>query len=151
MRSVYAIETPVGKMHAVEEDGRVVELLLPNAAPPATQGVPQTNLTRELAEYFAGSRKTFTVPLSYRCAAFMQKALEAALAIPYGQTVTYAALAALAGSPAASRAAGQAMARNPLPILIPCHRVLYSHGKKQNYGGGPEMKEFLLNLEKRNS
>lgn len=151
MKSVYRIGSPVGDLYAVEEDGKVLELLLPNAAPPALQGKPQTNLAAELDEYFAGKRKTFTVPLSYSAAAFMQKALDAACGIPYGHTVTYAGLAALAGRPGASRAAGQAMARNPLPILIPCHRVLYSHGKKQNYGGGPEMKEFLLDLEKRNS
>jgi methylated-DNA-[protein]-cysteine S-methyltransferase len=149
MKSVYAINTPIGVLHAIEEDGKVMRLL-PGLAAPALQGEPQTDLAQQLREYFDGNRKVFSVPISLVAPAFHQSALQAALAIPYGTTVTYAGLAAAAGNPRASRAAGQAMATNPLPILIPCHRVLYSHGKKQSYLGGPEMKEFLLDLEKRN-
>jgi methylated-DNA-[protein]-cysteine S-methyltransferase len=150
MKSVYAIESPLGILYAEEEGGRVTALHLPGLPHPAPAGNPQTNLAAELGEYFAGKRKAFDVPISQGGPAFFQKALDAARAIPYGATVTYAELAASAGNPAAVRAAGQAMARNPLPILIPCHRVLYSHGKRQQYAGGPKMKQFLLDLENRN-
>lgn len=149
MRTVYAIDTPLGRMHAEEEEGRVVALHLPGLPAPAPQGEPQTELKRELEEYFEGKRKAFDVPFSFEAPPFLQKVLKAAQEIPYGSTATYAELAAKAGSPKASRAAGRAMATNPLPILIPCHRAVYTHGKKQQYAGGPEMKDYLLELEKR--
>lgn len=148
MRSVYAIETLLGVMHAIEEDGKVVRLLLPGITAPPTEGRPQTGLKNELNEYLAGRRKTFSVPFTADGPAFHKAAWDAALAIPYGSTVTYHKLAADAGHPLAARAAGQAMAKNPLPILLPCHRVVYAHGKKQSYLGGAEMKEFLLGLER---
>lgn len=149
MKSVYAIETPIGIMTAEEEDGRVTALHLPSLPHPPHEGAPQTDLARELQEYFSGNRKVFEVPFSIGGETFMHKALKAALAVPYGSKTTYTALAAAAGNPKAVRAAGQAMARNPLPILVPCHRVLYSSGKKQQYAGGPEMKVFLLELERK--
>lgn len=150
MKSIYVIETPLGTMHAIEEDGKVVRLLLPGFPPPALTGKPQTNLAAELNEFFSGTRKVFTVPMAAEGPAFHKAAWAAALSIPYGTTVTYAELAASSGHPGAARAAGQAMAKNPLPLLIPCHRVVYSQGKKQSYLGGAEMKEFLLGLEKDN-
>ncbi len=149
MKSIYSIHTPLGMLHAEEEDGRVTAVHLPGLPHPAPEGKPQTDLARELDEYFAGKRKHFDVPLGFDGAPFQMKALLAARTVPYGGTTTYAALAAAAGNPRAARAAGRAMATNPLPILIPCHRVLYSNGKKQQYAGGPEMKDFLLALEQR--
>jgi methylated-DNA-[protein]-cysteine S-methyltransferase len=151
MKPVYAIPTPLGTMHAIEENGKVIRLLLPGFAAPALEGSPQTNLAQELTEYFEGKRNTFSVPISVEGTVFFQRLWQAALAIPYGRTITYGELASAAGRPEASRAAGQAMASNPLPILIPCHRVVYSHGKTQSYLGGAEMKEFLLSLEKGNA
>jgi methylated-DNA-[protein]-cysteine S-methyltransferase len=151
MKSAYAIETPLGTMHAVEESGRVVRLLLPGEPPPAPEGIPQTELARELAEYFAGKRKAFGVPVAHSGPSFFQAVRDAALAIPYGRTVSYAQLAVMAGRPKAFRAVGQALAANPLPILIPCHRVVYSIWKKHSYRGGAEMKAFLLDLEKNNA
>jgi O-6-methylguanine DNA methyltransferase len=149
MKSVYPIETPVGRMHAVEEDGKVVRLLLPGFAPPALVGSPQTNLARELEEYFEGKRKAFSVAYVVEGSAFFERLWKAALAVPYGKTATYAELASAAGNPKAARAAGGAMAANPLPILIPCHRIVYSHGKRQQYQGGEAMKEYLLEIERR--
>jgi methylated-DNA-[protein]-cysteine S-methyltransferase len=151
MKSVYAIETPIGTLHAAEENGRVVRLYLPNATAPAPEGSPQTALARELAEYFAGERKNFSVPVSPEGPEFHRHVWRALLEVPYGRTTTYAGLAAAAGNSKAARAAGRAMAENPLPIIIPCHRAVYAHGKKQRYGGGAEMKEYLLDLESRNA
>lgn len=103
---------------------------------------------RELDEYFAGARRSFAVDLDWRLTTgFRRGVLEATAAIPYGETGTYTSVATEAGSPAAVRAAGTALATNPIPILIPCHRVLRSDGAIGNYRGGREAKVTLLELE----
>ena len=103
---------------------------------------------RQLEEYFTGRRTAFDVPLDRRLATgFRAKALGAIAAIPYGHTGTYGSIAAAAGSPRAVRAAGTACATNPLPLLIPCHRVVRSDGSMGRYGGGVEAKRLLLEHE----
>ncbi len=103
---------------------------------------------RELDEYFAGRRRSFEVPLDMRLArGFRRTVLESMSQIDYGSTVSYAALAAAAGSPRAVRAVGSACATNPLPVVLPCHRVLRSDGSLGGYGGGLEAKRALLDLE----
>jgi methylated-DNA-[protein]-cysteine S-methyltransferase len=105
-------------------------------------------VARQLDEYFGGSRRTFDVPLDLRLArGFRLAALERLREVAYGSTVTYAALAAAAGRPAAVRATGTACATNPLPLLVPCHRVVRSDGSVGAYLGGPEAKVRLLALE----
>ncbi|MCB0865607.1 MAG: methylated-DNA--[protein]-cysteine S-methyltransferase [Solirubrobacterales bacterium] len=102
----------------------------------------------QLDEYFAGNRRHFGVDLDWRLTnGFRRGVLEATAAIPYGETGTYTSVATAAGSPAAVRAAGTALATNPIPILIPCHRVLRSDGEIGNYRGGREAKVTLLELE----
>ncbi|HUZ83995.1 MAG TPA: methylated-DNA--[protein]-cysteine S-methyltransferase [Gaiellales bacterium] len=104
---------------------------------------------RELDEYFGGHRRGFDLKLDWTLSSgFLRRAREAALGIPYGEVRTYAELAAAAGSPRAVRAAGNAMARNPLPIVVPCHRVLRTGGGLGGYGGGLELKRRLLDLER---
>ncbi len=101
----------------------------------------------ELREYLAGKRTTFRTPLDFRCATpFRRRVLEALLDVPFGTTVTYGELAREVGSPS-PRAVGQAVGWNPLPILVPCHRVLASGGELGGYSGGLERKRFLLALE----
>lgn len=103
---------------------------------------------RELDEYFAGRLKRFSVPLDWRLIhGFQEKVLRATYAIPYGETLTYGEVAAEAGNPRAVRAAGTALGRNPIPLIVPCHRVTRSGGDPGNYRGGPEMKRGLLRLE----
>jgi methylated-DNA-[protein]-cysteine S-methyltransferase len=104
---------------------------------------------RELDEYFAGRRKRFELSLDWRLvpAPFMKKVLKETARVPYGSTTTYGEVAREIGSPRAHRAAGSALGRNPIPIVVPCHRVLRSGGVIGNYGGGPEMKRYLLELE----
>jgi methylated-DNA-[protein]-cysteine S-methyltransferase len=104
---------------------------------------------RELDEYFAGRRKRFEMSLDWRLvpAPFMKKVLRATAKVGYGETTTYSDVAAEAGSPRAHRAAGNALGSNPIPIVVPCHRVLRRGGEVGNYGGGPKMKRFLLELE----
>ena len=104
---------------------------------------------RELDEYFSGRREEFDTPIDWRLSSgFLLRARAAAMAIPYGQVRTYAQLAAAAGNPLAVRAAGNAMARNPIPIVVPCHRVLRTGGGLGGYGGGLEVKRRLLDLER---
>jgi methylated-DNA-[protein]-cysteine S-methyltransferase len=103
---------------------------------------------RQLDEYFEGRLKKFTVPLDWQLIhGFQEKVLRTTYAIPYGKTLTYGEVAAEAGNPRAFRAAGTALGRNPIPLIVPCHRVTRSGGVPGNYGGGPEMKKALLELE----
>ncbi len=103
---------------------------------------------RELADYFAGRRRDFDLSLDRRLMSeFMRRVLSATAAIPYGSVSTYGAVALAAGSPRGSRAAGNALGSNPMPIVIPCHRVLHADGGIGGYTGGLERKRTLLTLE----
>ncbi|WP_320672709.1 methylated-DNA--[protein]-cysteine S-methyltransferase [Patulibacter defluvii] len=114
-------------------------------------GNPRLTAARhELDEYFAGRRRTFDVALDWRLTrAFRRQVLEATARIPYGATSSYRAVATAAGSPNAVRAAGTALATNPLPLLVPCHRVLRTDGALGQYRGGAAAKQQLLDLEGR--
>jgi len=101
----------------------------------------------ELAEYFSGVRREFSVPLSPRGTLFQQSVWAELRAIPYGRTAAYADIAARLGNPNACRAVGNANNRNPLPIFIPCHRVVGKNGSLTGYAGGLTAKQFLLELE----
>jgi methylated-DNA-[protein]-cysteine S-methyltransferase len=101
----------------------------------------------QLSEYFHGSRRDFSCPLDLQGTAFQQACWQALCEIPYGSTCTYGELARSVGRPTAFRAVGQANHRNPVAIIVPCHRVVGSDGKLTGYGGGLEIKEKLLRLE----
>jgi methylated-DNA-[protein]-cysteine S-methyltransferase len=138
----------VGFLHTGSEDAMLDELseqLSPRIlhAPVRLDGA-----RRQLDEYFAGRRRRFDLKTDRALIRGFARAVLAKTArIPYGSFLTYAEVAAEAGSPRAHRAAGSALARNPIPIVIPCHRVLRSGGVVGNYGGGPEMKAQLLRME----
>jgi methylated-DNA-[protein]-cysteine S-methyltransferase len=103
---------------------------------------------RELEEYFGGRRRRFELPIDWRLASpFARRVLSFTAAIPYGRVSSYAEVAAAAGSPRGSRAAGNALGANPLPIVVPCHRVLRTGGGLGGYTGGLERKRWLLGLE----
>jgi methylated-DNA-[protein]-cysteine S-methyltransferase len=109
-----------------------------------------TQARRELDEYFEHRRTCFDVPLDWQLTTgFRRRVLDAATEIRYGQTASYADVAARAGSPRAVRAAGSSLANNPLPIVVPCHRVIRSSGDLGAYRGGPEAKARLISLESR--
>ena len=101
----------------------------------------------ELAAYFAGARRVFTVPLDPAGTPFQRRVWEALRSIPYGKTASYGAIAAQIGNPRAARAVGMANHCNPIPILIPCHRVVGAGGELTGYAGGLEIKRRLLELE----
>jgi methylated-DNA-[protein]-cysteine S-methyltransferase len=110
---------------------------------------PLTRAREQLDEYFAGRRRAFALPLDWRLArGFRREVLRATAAIPYGRTASYREVASRAGSPGAVRAAGTALATNPLPLVVPCHRVLRSDGALGQYRGGVEAKGRLLELER---
>ena len=104
---------------------------------------------RELEEYFEGRRARFELPLDWRLShpGFYRRVLRATARVPFGDVITYAEAAQRAGNPRAFRAAGTALGTNPIPIVVPCHRVIRAGGEIGNYGGGPQMKRFLLKLE----
>ncbi|WP_119717576.1 methylated-DNA--[protein]-cysteine S-methyltransferase [Cognatilysobacter tabacisoli] len=101
----------------------------------------------QLGEYFAGTRRTFDLPLAPRGTAFQRSVWSALAGIPYGATVSYQDLATRLGAPTATRAVGAANGRNPLPIVLPCHRVIGANGALTGFGGGLPTKAFLLRLE----
>ena len=142
-------DTPVGPMVLEEEGGGLTALYLPNS-PMSPVGEETPLLARgkeELLAYLAGERRDFDLPLAPQGTPFQRKVWSALADIPYGQTITYGELARRVGCPKGSRAVGQANHRNPLPILLPCHRVVGANGTLTGYGGGLELKEWLLRLE----
>ena len=102
---------------------------------------------KQLDEYFAGKRHTFDLPLSPAGTEFQVKVWTTLASIPYGETISYAQLATRIGKPSAMRAVGAANGRNPLPIVLPCHRVIGADGALTGFGGGLPTKQFLLKLE----
>jgi methylated-DNA-[protein]-cysteine S-methyltransferase len=144
---VHSVETPIGTLllasdehglRSVEFDGR------PDARP--TDAL-LLEAAAQLRAYFAGELERFELPLSPGGTVFQRGVWSAVAAIPYGGTTTYAALAAGLGRPRACRAVGAANGRNPLPIVVPCHRVVGAAGALTGYGGGLERKRALLDLE----
>ncbi|MEC9240570.1 MAG: methylated-DNA--[protein]-cysteine S-methyltransferase [Pseudomonadota bacterium] len=108
---------------------------------------PFKKTARQLNEYFAGERREFELELAPEGTKFQVEVLEALRGIPYGETRTYRDIAVAVGRPKAVRAVGNANGRNPLPIVIPCHRVIGSDGSLTGFGGGIEAKRYLLDLE----
>jgi methylated-DNA-[protein]-cysteine S-methyltransferase len=133
-----------------EDEDTVLEELARRISPRVV-GAPRDTLTRahrQLEEYFEGRRRGFDVPLDWSLTGgFRREVLRATVRIPYGRTASYRDVARAAGSPAAVRSAGTALATNPLPILVPCHRVVRSGGGLGAYRGGAEAKARLLELE----
>ncbi len=151
MQLIHAVmPSPLGNISLSEADGALVRLAFTSDSPclsPETALLRQT--VRELTEYFQGSRRAFTLPLNPQGTAFQREIWRALSLIPYGETISYARLAASAGHPGAFRAAGQAVGKNPLLILIPCHRVIPQNGGIGGFAGGTDKKRFLLALENR--
>ena len=142
------IETPIGPLTAVlDKEGSLTQLSfrpVPEAAGPS-----DTRVAEQLAEYFAGKRRTFDLPLALRGTEFQVAVWNELLCVGYGETITYAQLAIRIGRPAAVRAVGAANGANPIPVIVPCHRVIGTNGTLTGYGGGIERKQWLLAHEGR--
>ncbi len=149
-RSAVFVQTPLGTLTLVEENGALKELRFAQWMQPGEQPAKTPLLQKaeeELLEYFAGQRTAFTVPMAPEGTPFQQAVWEALLLIPYGQTRTYGEIAKQVGNPKAARAVGMANHQNPLPIFYPCHRVIGAGSQLTGYGGGLSVKAFLLSLE----
>lgn len=135
--------------YAREDHDAVLQQLADKVSPRILRAPARLDAAaRQLGEYFTGARRTFDLPLDWRLAAgFRGTVLQHLPEIRYGQTASYATVAALAGSPKAVRAVGTACAKNPLPVVVPCHRVVRSDGAMGGYLGGAEAKRLLLDLE----
>jgi methylated-DNA-[protein]-cysteine S-methyltransferase len=158
MSLVYkTMQSPVGELKLVASDEGLVAILWENDRPNRVRlGELVENkkhpvlleTERQLREYFAGKRKKFSVALDMRGTRFQKDVWEALLAIPFGETRSYGQLAKQLGNPRATRAVGAANGRNPVSIIVPCHRVIGSSGKLTGFAGGLETKAQLLGLEK---
>jgi methylated-DNA-[protein]-cysteine S-methyltransferase len=162
------VDSPYGELLVARTDRGVVRLALPThrgnqrsrdeileelatVVSPRVLETPKRldEERRQLEDYFEGRRQEFDVPVDWSLTSpgFRSRALHAVARIPYGKTRSYAEVAKSAGNPRAFRAAGTACGSNPVPLIVPCHRVVQSGGGIGNYGGGPEMKRGLLGLE----
>ena len=149
--------SPIGTFEIVTCDGALVSI----AAVSQMGGPKQVNLNlspdrltdevkRQLDMYFEGKLKDFDLPIKFNGKGFCLKVWENIRRIPYGKTITYGSLAFMSGSPKAYRSAGSCTGKNPIPIVVPCHRVVAKNGQGR-FGLGPKAKKFLLDLERKNS
>jgi methylated-DNA-[protein]-cysteine S-methyltransferase len=153
------VDSPVGKLKLVASTKGLVAILWEHDSPrrvrlaePAQQDHHPLLIetARQLKEYFAGQRDSFSLPLDMRGTHFQKSVWKALLSIPFGETRPYAELAKQLGNPQATRAVGAANGRNPISIVVPCHRVIGSNGKLTGFAGGLDAKAHLLALESRN-
>lgn len=145
-------KSPIGTLYVGEENSSLVFISL--SKPHISMSFNHTpcldNAVSQLNEYFNSKRTVFDLPFNLKGTKFQIKVWQALLSIPYAQTVSYQDIAIKIGNPKAVRAVGAANAKNPLAIIIPCHRVIGKNGKLTGYNGGLSVKEFLLNLERNN-
>lgn len=143
----FTMETPVGLLTVEEQDSAITTIHFggDGVSEPSTPLLQRAK--QQLTEYFTAQRRSFDLPLCPNGTPFQMAAWEALCEIPYGEVRTYAQQAAAIGKPKACRAIGMANHNNPIPILIPCHRVIGANGKLTGYAGGLETKRYLLTLE----
>jgi methylated-DNA-[protein]-cysteine S-methyltransferase len=146
----YLWNSPIGSLRIVTSERAVVRIQFTHGQTGETTAHADATTHQciaELEQYFDGRRRDFTVPLDLQGTTFQLACWNALLRIPYGQIRTYAQQATVVGSPRGFRAVGAANGSNPIPIIVPCHRVLATGGKLGGYGGGLDLKERLLRLE----
>jgi methylated-DNA-[protein]-cysteine S-methyltransferase len=151
VHNIFFYQTSIGEIGIAENRGSITNLFFQDEQIPRNNVVLETEVLKEagrqLQDYLAGKRKCFTLPLAPAGTEFMLRVWESLCTIPYGETRSYQEIAQSAGNKKAARAVGQACNRNPIPIFIPCHRVIGAGGKLTGYGGGLEIKSQLLALE----
>ena len=141
------VMTPLGPMCLVEADGALVRFFRGSGGADASPLLLEAE--KQLAEYFAGTRREFALPLAPAGTEFQRKVWDALCTIPYGETRSYGEIAAAIGKPKAARAVGSAVHRNPLPVILPCHRVIGANGSLTGFAWGTEAKAVLLALEEK--
>ena len=152
MKSLFFYQTPIGKIGIAENGNAITNLYFHDDIIPDDAVVKETELLkdagRQLEDYFTEKRKDFELPLEPSGTEFMLNVWKTLQKIPYGQTRNYQEIAQIIGNENASRAVGLANNKNPIPVIIPCHRVIGKDGKLTGYRGGLNIKEYLLKLEK---
>lgn len=150
MTHYYTYDTILGSVTFVEENGALV-VITTSPYQPKEEIYQETPVIKEafrqLSEYFSGKRKTFNLPLLLKGTDFQKQVWQALLKIPFGETRSYKQIAEAIGNPKAVRAVGMANNKNPLLIVVPCHRVIGANGKLVGYAVGLDKKEYLLRLE----
>lgn len=146
------LDTPIGTLRLVSQDNKLARVEFPGQHQIQPDEQPQndsiiTAAANQLREYFAGERKNFELPLAPGGTEFQREVWACLQAIPFGEVRSYRDIAQAVGRPKAVRAVGAANGRNPIPIIVPCHRVIGSDGSLTGFAGGLEMKKVLLNLE----
>jgi methylated-DNA-[protein]-cysteine S-methyltransferase len=156
MISYAVLDSPIGQLTLAADDAGLHRILFAEEKCPAQpdpvwrrDSAPLEEPIRQLLAYFAGELEAFDLPLAPLGTPFQQKVWQLLCEIPYGETISYGELARRVGNPNACRAVGLANGSNPIPIVIPCHRVIGGNGKLTGYGGGLPLKEKLLGLERR--
>lgn len=151
------LSTPIGPLYLAVDADALCEIHFETTMPRdwrAAARPPRDAMAKmaaeQLIEYFRGTRRQFDLPLAPHGTTFQQRVWDALKEIPYGETASYGEIARAIGMPGAARAVGAANGRNPIPIVIPCHRVIGSQGRLTGYGGGLKIKRQLLDLERRN-
>ena len=152
-RAAVTLTTPIGDLLLVSDGEALLALQFDDErrGDPTPGGDEDPVLARacaQLREYFAGERTTFDLPLRPSGTPFEQRVWDALRRIPYGETTSYGAIAAALGEPGAARAVGRANGRNPIPVIVPCHRVIGADGSLTGFGGGLACKRALLDLER---
>lgn len=144
--------SPVGTLTLTEEEDALTGLYFGRLSRQGQEVLSPVleETARQLSEYFSGKRREFSLPLSPKGTEFQLRVWRALETIPYGETRSYGDMARLIGSPKACRAVGMANHRNPISIIVPCHRVVGANGSLTGYGGGLDAKRFLLDLEQQN-
>ncbi|WP_446897015.1 methylated-DNA--[protein]-cysteine S-methyltransferase [Clostridium sp. LBM24168] len=154
MYSAYCYEFKIGKLVIAENSGNITHIYFGENIPEYTMCIETYLIKRvyeELEEYFSGTRKVFDIPLAPQGTEFQGKVWRALQNIPYGETCSYKYIAESIGNAKAYRAVGMANNKNPIAIIIPCHRVIGSNGDLIGYAGGLGIKKKLLDMEKKNS
>ena len=153
MNNIFYYDTKIGKIK-IEENGVAITKICFIGKDIQEEICNETELLKktikQIEEYFEGKRSFFDLPLESKGTEFQKKVWKALIEIPYGETRSYGDIAKIIGNGKASRAVGMANNKNPIPIIIPCHRVIGANGKLVGYAGGLDLKEKLLELEKQN-
>ena len=153
MENTFIYDTRIGKVGIIDNGNSITEIYFANDQDAKEVNTRETPLIKEAAkqlkEYFEGKRQDFNLPLDPKGTTFQKNVWKALQAIPYGATWSYKQVAEKVNSPKAYRAVGMANNKNPISIVIPCHRVIGANGKLVGYGGGLDIKEHLLSMEKK--
>lgn len=155
LKNIYPYDTAIGRIYVADNGSAIAGVFLPGNAVPA--GIPQneTDVIKraavQITEYLSGRRREFDVKVEPEGTDFQKRVWAALRTIPYGHTCSYSHIAHIAGNPKACRAVGMANNRNPVSIIIPCHRVIGKSGALVGYGGGLELKKCLLDMEAANT